>query len=99
MSTNSSIRVNFRWMAPTRPNGLIEGYRLRICNGFDPDVEEEDCESISLGTRDREYTMDHLLSFSQYNLKVNCNIFNVSLILNITYLDLGKNRCWRGREQ
>lgn len=70
MSTNVSISVNFRWSAPLRPNGLLEGYRLRICNGFYTDVDEEDCENITLGPRDLGYTMSHLLSFSQYNLQV-----------------------------
>jgi hypothetical protein len=88
-SNNYSVSVNFRWAAPLHPNGLIKGYRFRICNGFYTDVDEGDCINISLGPRDRDYTMNHLFSDSQYNLQV-CVLRHVwKFFLNTKYLDLG----------
>jgi len=100
-SNNYSVSVNFRWSAPLRPNGLIEGYRLRICDGFYTDVEEKDCNNINVGPRDLEYTMGHVYSDSQYNLQVYLNLFAkfFQFFKTMIYIDLGEDRGWRRRGQ
>ncbi|XP_059481438.1 proto-oncogene tyrosine-protein kinase ROS isoform X2 [Neocloeon triangulifer] len=74
VSTITSVVVTVRWKIPLEPNGVIGSYRLRICNELDTtnydDADDEDCKNITLKSDGLEYTLNHLLTDSQYNLQI-----------------------------